>query len=98
MTYFLHRVAAQQPGSFRDCPASFVRYWPPVAISAILLPWLLYPVVGDVWKALEFGNLLDGIWPVVVGAALAIAWSRLAYHSLSFPLETLLYERASAGF
>jgi formate hydrogenlyase subunit 3/multisubunit Na+/H+ antiporter MnhD subunit len=96
MTHFLNCLAAQRPASFQDRPASFVRYWPAVAIGAILLPWLLYPVVGDVWKALEFGNLLDGFWPIVVGAALAVAQSRSGLSLPRVPAgdTVVLYEQA----
>ena len=96
MTHFLNCVAGQPPTSFRDCPASFVRYWPAVAINATLLPWLLYPVAGDVWKALEFNDLLDGLWPIVVGAALAVALPRSGLSLPRVPVgdTVVLYERA----
>jgi hypothetical protein len=57
---------------------------------------LLYPVVGDVWKALEFGNLLDALWPIVVGAALAIALPRSGLSLPRVPVgdTVVLYERA----
>jgi hypothetical protein len=37
----------------------------------LLLPWLLFPVVGGPAEALEPAKLVDAIWPMLVGAALA---------------------------
>jgi len=57
---------------------------------------LLYPVAGDVWKALEFNDLLDGLWPIVVGAALAVALPRSGLSLPRVPVgdTVVLYERA----
>jgi hypothetical protein len=60
LTHLLNCIAAQRPSIAPNCPASLVRFWPAVALGAILLPWLLYPVVGDASEALEFGKVLDG--------------------------------------
>jgi hypothetical protein len=65
-------------------------------LGAVLLPWALYPVVGDVSKALQLGNVLDALWPVAIGALLAFA---LSLTGLSFPHvpagdSVVLYERA----
>ena len=53
MTHFLNCLAVPPPGAAQECPSSLVRFWPAVALGAILLPWLFYPVVGDVSNALE---------------------------------------------
>jgi formate hydrogenlyase subunit 3/multisubunit Na+/H+ antiporter MnhD subunit len=96
MTHFLNCIVAQRPGIVEDCPPTLVRFWPAVVLGAVLLPWALYPVVGDVSKALQPGNVLDALWPVAVGVVLAIALSRTG---LSFPHvpagdSVVLYERA----
>ena len=95
MTHFLNCIAAQQPTSVPDSPASLVRYWPAVALGAILLPWLLYPAVGNVWRALQFGEILDGLWPTAVGFGLGIALSRSGLSLPRVPVgdTVVLYER-----
>jgi hypothetical protein len=86
----------QPPGIARNCPASLVRSWPALALGAILLPWLLYPVVGDASEALEFSKILDGLWPAAIGVGLAIALSRSGSSLPSVPVgdTVVLYERA----
>jgi formate hydrogenlyase subunit 3/multisubunit Na+/H+ antiporter MnhD subunit len=96
MTHFLNCIVAQRPGIVEDSPPSLIRFWPAVVLGAVLLPWALYPVVGDVSKALQLGNVLDALWPVAIGALLAFA---LSLTGLSFPHvpvgdSVVLYERA----
>lgn len=79
MTHFLIRLAVPQPGAARECPASLARFWPAVALGAISLPWVFYPTVGDASNALEFGKILDGFWPVAVGAGLALLLQRIGW-------------------
>ncbi len=70
----LARSAAQdeQP----TVPASIVRLWPAIAIGAIFVPWLLYPTIGDLSDAATVGKLWDGLWPLAIGAALALGLRR----------------------
>jgi formate hydrogenlyase subunit 3/multisubunit Na+/H+ antiporter MnhD subunit len=96
MSHFLNCIVAQRPSVAEDCPATLVRFWPVIALGAVLLPWALYPAVGDVSKTLQPSNVFDALWPVAVGAVLAIALSRTG---LSFPQvpagdTVVLYERA----
>jgi formate hydrogenlyase subunit 3/multisubunit Na+/H+ antiporter MnhD subunit len=79
MTHFLNCLAVPPPGAAQECPASLVRFWPAVALGAILLPWLFYPVVGDVSNALEVGKILDGLWPVAIGVGLALGLRRIGW-------------------
>ena len=76
MTHFLICVAVPPPVGARECPASLIRFWPAVALGAILLPGFFYPVVGDTSNALQFGEILDGLWPVALGAGLALVLRR----------------------
>jgi hypothetical protein len=48
------------------------RLWSGTALAgaALLLPWLLFAVGGPA-QALEPAKLIDAIWPMLVGAALA---------------------------
>jgi len=50
-----------------------------VALGAILLPWLLYPSFGDSTKALEFGKIWEGLWPVLIGVGLALGLKGLGW-------------------
>jgi hypothetical protein len=43
-----------------------------MALASVLVPWLLYPTVGGhVADALTPAALLEALWPVLIGAALA---------------------------
>ena len=77
MLHFLTRLG---PTAARDeqmePPASIVRLWPAIAIGAIIIPWLLYPAVGNLEAAVSVSKLWDGLWPLMIGAALALALRR----------------------
>jgi len=77
MTHFLICLAIPPPGTARECPASLIRFWPAVALGAILLPWFFYPAVGDTSNALQFGEFFDGLWPVALGVGLALVLRRI---------------------
>jgi formate hydrogenlyase subunit 3/multisubunit Na+/H+ antiporter MnhD subunit len=57
-------------------PASVVRFWPAIAIGAVVAPWLLYPAVGDPLDAVTFAKVWEGLWPLLIGAALALGLRR----------------------
>lgn len=96
MTHLLNCIASVRPSIDWNGSASLVRCWPAIALGAILLPWLLYPVVGDASTALKFGNILDALWPAVVGVGVAIALSRSGLSLPHVPVgdTVVLYERA----
>jgi formate hydrogenlyase subunit 3/multisubunit Na+/H+ antiporter MnhD subunit len=96
MIHLLNCITTQQPSIDRNYSASLVRFWPAIALGAILLPWLLYPVVGNASEALDFGKILDGLWPAAVGVGLAIALSRSGSSLPYVPIgdTVVLYERA----
>ena len=96
MTHFLTCLAVPPPGAAQECPASLIRFWPAVALGAILLPWAFYPAVADVSNALEFGKVLDGLWPVAVGAGLALLLQRIGWPLPCVPIgdSIFLKERA----
>ncbi len=76
MTHFLICLATSPPGAAQECPAGLVPFWPAVALGAILLPWAFYPAVGDISYVFEPGTLVDGLWPVALGAGLALVLRR----------------------
>jgi len=74
MLHFLTRLAGT---ASRDEPAAaptwIVRRWPAIVVGAIFVPWLLYPAVGDLLDALTISTVWDGVWPILIGAALSLA-------------------------
>ena len=96
MTHFLIRLAAPLPGAARECPASLIRFWHALALGAILLPWAFYLVVGDVSNAFEFGYVLDGLWPVALGACLALMLGRIGRFLPHVPVgDSIVLEEAA---
>jgi formate hydrogenlyase subunit 3/multisubunit Na+/H+ antiporter MnhD subunit len=96
MIHFLNCIRAVRPSIDWNGSASLVRFWPAVALGAILLPWLLYPVVGNASTALEFGNILDGLWPAAIGVGAAVVLSRSGSSLPHVPVgdTVIFYERA----
>jgi formate hydrogenlyase subunit 3/multisubunit Na+/H+ antiporter MnhD subunit len=45
--------------------------WAALAVAALLLPWLLFLLLGAPAGALEPAKLWDAIWPMLIGAGLA---------------------------
>jgi formate hydrogenlyase subunit 3/multisubunit Na+/H+ antiporter MnhD subunit len=78
MLHFLQRLArtapqAQQPAA----PAGLAVPWLVMALASVAVPWLIYAYAGgDVADALTAGALFDALWPVLIGAALALALRR----------------------
>jgi formate hydrogenlyase subunit 3/multisubunit Na+/H+ antiporter MnhD subunit len=72
MTHFLICLAVPPPGAALECPTSLIRFWPAVALGAIVLPWVFYQAIGDALNAVKFGEILDGLWPVAIGASFAL--------------------------
>jgi len=61
-------------------PARLVRSWALIAVGALLLPYLLFPFVGDLKDALSLSKLWDGLWPVLMGGVLAFGLAQVADH------------------
>lgn len=80
MAHFLLRLKDTPDEYGRETPATIVTYWPVIALGAILLPWFFYPAVGSLSKALEPTELWSALWPVAVGAGLALAQQRVDNH------------------
>ena len=45
--------------------------WAALTVAALLTPWLMFPAIGSAAEALEPAKLVDALWPMVLGAALA---------------------------
>jgi formate hydrogenlyase subunit 3/multisubunit Na+/H+ antiporter MnhD subunit len=77
MVHFLTRLAGTASRDEEaEAPASIVRPWPVIAIAAIFVPWLLYPTVGELSESVTIAALWDGLWPIVIGAVLALGLRR----------------------
>jgi formate hydrogenlyase subunit 3/multisubunit Na+/H+ antiporter MnhD subunit len=96
MTHFLICLAVPPPGAVQECPASLVRFWPAIALGAVLLPWAFYPAVGDASYAFELGNLLDALWPVALGVGLALVPRQIGWSLPRVPVgDSIVLEEAA---
>lgn len=99
MLHALRRIAATMPEA-PDArpPAGMLLPWLGLALAALLLPWVLFAPAGGDWaEALKPGALWDGLWPVLLGAALAWVLGRwgdrlpcLPEGDIIVPLQQLL--------
>ncbi|MBV8442561.1 MAG: hypothetical protein JO312_18705 [Hyphomicrobiales bacterium] len=77
MLHFVTRLAGTSSGGEEtEGPAAIVRFWPAIAIGAIFIPWLLYPAIGNPLNTATVPTVWDGLWPIAIGAALALALRR----------------------
>jgi formate hydrogenlyase subunit 3/multisubunit Na+/H+ antiporter MnhD subunit len=82
MLHFLHRLAAsaaQEPSA--SAPAGCALPWMLMFVSGIGVPWMLYSAtgIGNWYDALQPGILWAALWPVLIGAGLALGlwrWGR----------------------
>jgi len=70
MLVFVMRLARSPRGSDAASPRRFGS-WASLAVAALLLPWLMFIAIGSPAEAFEPAKLLDAVWPVLIGAALA---------------------------
>jgi formate hydrogenlyase subunit 3/multisubunit Na+/H+ antiporter MnhD subunit len=70
MLVFVMRLA-RSPREAGALSAQRLWLWAALAAAALLLPWLLFAASGSPAEALEPAKLIDAIWPMLVGAALA---------------------------
>jgi formate hydrogenlyase subunit 3/multisubunit Na+/H+ antiporter MnhD subunit len=73
MLHFLQRLARSNSQDAKAAaPAGLALPWLAMALASVLVPWLLYPAMGGhVADALTPAALLEALWPVLIGAALA---------------------------
>jgi formate hydrogenlyase subunit 3/multisubunit Na+/H+ antiporter MnhD subunit len=80
MLHFVARLMAlgSAAGSRPPAPLQLLVPWLAIAVTAFLLPWVLYrEVTGkSLASLLEFAALWDSLWPVLLGGALALALRR----------------------
>jgi formate hydrogenlyase subunit 3/multisubunit Na+/H+ antiporter MnhD subunit len=74
MLHFLRHLARSASPSEQPAPrAGLAVPWQVMAVASVAVPWLLYPFAGgDLADALTSGAFFDALWPILVGAALAL--------------------------
>jgi len=72
MLLFLIRLAGA-PQAEREV-ASFGRVWTwlALALASLVVPWVMFPAVGRPAEALALDKLWDAVWPMLIGAVLAV--------------------------
>ena len=96
MLHFVSRLPDSWRFDSTGRRAPLVRFWPAAAICALVLPYLLFPFVGDFAQALSLPNLWDGLWPILVGGALALWLARAANRLPRIPAgDTIVFAEAA---
>jgi formate hydrogenlyase subunit 3/multisubunit Na+/H+ antiporter MnhD subunit len=87
MLHFLRRLARADVEGDGAAPAGLLLPWLAMAAAALLMPWLLYAPagLGSATAAFDPQALWQALWPVVAGAALAIALRERADRLPSIP-------------
>jgi multicomponent Na+:H+ antiporter subunit A len=87
MLHFLRRLALADVEGDRAAPAGLLLPWLAIAAAALLMPWLLYAPagLGSATAAFDPQALWQALWPVMAGAALAIALRERADRLPSIP-------------
>jgi formate hydrogenlyase subunit 3/multisubunit Na+/H+ antiporter MnhD subunit len=70
MLVFVMRLARSPREGGAASPRRFGS-WAALTVAALLLPWLQFAAIGSPAEALEPAKLIDAVWPVLIGAALA---------------------------
>ncbi len=75
MLHFLRRLALSDVQGDGPAPPGLLLPWLAMATAALLLPWLIYAPagLGSAAAALDVDATWQALWPVLAGAALAIA-------------------------
>jgi formate hydrogenlyase subunit 3/multisubunit Na+/H+ antiporter MnhD subunit len=71
MLLFVMRLARSPAAERVGAPRPPLWPWAALAPAALLMPWLMFAAIGSPGEALEPTKLLDAVWPMLVGAALA---------------------------
>ena len=82
MLHFLHRLlASASPDPSVSAPIGLALPWMLMFVAALVVPWMLYSATGvGTWSdALQPAILWEALWPVLIGAGLALGlwrWGR----------------------
>jgi formate hydrogenlyase subunit 3/multisubunit Na+/H+ antiporter MnhD subunit len=72
MLVFVMRLARLPAADRVGAPSGRLWSWAALAVAALLIPWLMYAAIGSSTEALEPAKLWDAVWPILIGAALAV--------------------------
>ncbi len=78
MLHFVSRLPLSWRYDATASPAAMVRFWPAAALGALVLPYLIFPFVGSFGDVFALSKLWDGLWPILIGGALALGLARIA--------------------
>ncbi len=86
MLHFLNRLRAVTAEATAT-PAGLAWSWLAVALAAVVLPWVLYPIAqaGPRSAALAPSAIWSALWPVLVGGVLVEALRRSRYRAPLVP-------------
>ena len=96
MLHFVRRLMLGA-GRIAGAPAGLVAPWLAIGGAALIAPWLLAPALGgDISGALTPRGLWDALWPVGIGALLAIPLWRFGDRLPRTPAGDILVAEESA--
>ena len=96
MLHFVSRLPFSWRFDATASPAPLIRFWPACAIGALLLPYLLFPFVGDFSDAFSLSKLWDDVWPILAGGILALSLAGVADHLPTIPTgDTIVFGEAA---
>jgi len=80
MLHFVHCLTRSGHTASQRMPPQLVICWLAVAFASIAVPWALYPAAlgASLRDALAPGTIWEALWPLLVGAVLAIAFKQRA--------------------
>ena len=71
MLHFVMRLARLSKDERAQASPERLGSWLALAVAALLVPWLMFPLVGSPAEAFEPAKVWDAVWPMLIGAALA---------------------------
>ena len=72
MLVFVMRLAHLPAAERAGASPSRLSSWAALAVAALLIPWLMFPAIGNPAEALDLTKLWDAIWPMLIGAVVAV--------------------------
>ncbi len=100
MLHFLHRLTqAGAPEPQAEAPAGLVWPWLAMAFAAVAIPWGLYPAAtgSSLADMVVPAALWAALWPLLLGAGLAVALRRWGHRLPRVPEGDLLVVGERAG-
>jgi formate hydrogenlyase subunit 3/multisubunit Na+/H+ antiporter MnhD subunit len=70
MLCFVMRLA-RSPADEGGASPERLGSWLALALAALVVPWLMFPVVGSTAEAFEPAKLVSALWPILIGVVLA---------------------------